>query len=309
MPYQFPTPYINPAILTSAPTGISWSSIPFRQASPGEQLAEQYNICQRSSNMVDTAANQVLRATITTEQFKGPGTTRWQLDGGGAGNSTVLLARGPILEVLGGSIATAILPVQWTPIPASQFMINSPPLGIYGTSVPGDAGEFGQSVTVGAQGLGRGRGGSFLQVQYKNGWPHCSLTQTANAGDTALHVDDVTGWAPPAGMSTGAAGVLYDSLQGQETAVVTAASTSQGPGTLTLSTGLSFAHEPGVICSALPSQLSWACIVFAISQALIRGATATTPQTISPSGVKTSDGADALAKCARQMVRDFRRVW
>ena len=256
--------------------------------------------------MTDTAANQVLRATITTEQFKGPGSTRWQV--GQSGNSTVLLARGPILSVQGGSVASASFPLQWSAIAANMFAINSPPLGIYGTSVPGDAGEFGQSITMGAQGLG-GRGGNFLQVQYVNGWPHCSLTAQANAAATTLAVDDCTGWAPPAGLSTGAVGVIYDPSGGQETAVVTAASATQGPGTLTLSTGLGFTHQPGVIFSALPGQLQWAAIVFGISQALIRGATATTPQTISPSGVKTSDGADALSKCARAMVRDFRRIW
>lgn len=255
---------------------------------------------------MDVAANQVLRATITTEQFVGPGTTRWKQDGW---ISILLLARGPILNVLGGQIAPRLPPLQFTTVPANQFYVNSPPLGIYGTSVPGDAGEFGQSVTMGGQLVTGGRGSAVLQVQYANGWPHCSLTQAASAGDTALHVDDCTGFAPPAGLMTGAAGILYDMTGGQETATVTAATVTQGPGVLTVTPALMDAHQAGVIFSAMPATLQWASILFGVAQALTRGATATTPQTLSPSGVKTGDGAMAIEKAACAMVRNFRRVW
>lgn len=310
-PFQFPTPYINPAILTSAATGISWSTIPTRNATPAQQLAEQYNICSRATNMVDTAANQILRATLTTEQLKGPGSTRFQI--GNLGNATIILSRAPILAVTGGQFAPAIPPLQWTTIPANMFVVNSPPLSMYGTSLPADAGEFGQSVTVGGGYVNTwaGRGGYFLQVSYINGWPHTSLTQDSAAGDTTLHVDDCTGWGPPAGSTQGAAGVVYDPGGSgyQETATVTAASAATGPGTLTVTPALTWPHTTGIIFSSLPDQLMWAAILFGVGQALTRGATATTPQSISPSGVSTGGDPYMVTKAAEEMVQPFRRIW
>jgi hypothetical protein len=260
--------------------------------------------------MVDTAANQVLRATITTEQLKGPGSTRFQMQGA---NASILLSRGPILAVLGGQAAPAVFPLQYTPIPANMFAVNSPPLGLYGTSVPSDAGEFGQSVTLGGGYVsgGNGRGGYFLQVQYANGWPHCSLTAASLAGATTLQVDDCTGWAPPAGSTIGAAGTVYDpgGTGFQESATVTAATVTSGPGTLTVTPALTWAHTQGIIFSALPSLAHWAAILFGVSQALTRGATATTPQTISPAGVSTGGGAMGLYKAACEMCHAFKRIY
>ena len=292
-------------------TGISWQTIPNRQATPAEQLAEQYNICARATGFVDTAAGQILRATITTEQLKGPGTTRFQIDS--IGNATLILARSPILSILGGQCAPAIPPLQWTTIPANMYVVDSPPLSAYATGLPADAGEFGQSVTLGGGYVStwNGRGGYFLQTQYVNGWPHCSLTTASIAGATSIQVDDCTGWGPPAGATQGASGTVYDPGGGgqQETATVLTASAAQGPGTLTLATALTWPHSTGILYSALPEQLQWASILFGVAQALTRGATATTPQTISPAGVSTGSGADALMKAAKLMVRDFKRIW
>ena len=309
-PFQFPTPYINPPLLLSAATGISWSTIPNRQATPEQQLAEQYNLCQRASGFVDTAADQVLRATITTEQLKGPGSPRFEIDG--IGNATVLLSRSPILQVLGGQVAPAMPPLQWTTIPANMWVINSPPLRLYGTSVPGDAGEWGQIVTLGGGYVSTwgGRGNCFLQVEYVNGWPHTSLTAIGNPGDTVLQVDDCTGWAPPAGLTQGAAGVVYDPSvnSAQETAVVTAASVASGPGTLTITPALTWEHQQGIVFSAMPSQVFWSAIIFSVGQALTRGATATTVQTIGPSAARTTDDPYTLMKYAEEMAHFLKRV-
>jgi hypothetical protein len=190
--------------------------------------------------------------------------------------------------------------------------VNSPPLGLYGTSVPGDAGEWGQLVTLGRGYVTSwtGRGSWFLQTTYANGWPHCSLTAAASAGDTVLQVDDCTGWAPPPGTWTGAAGVIYDPSPGsaQETATVTAASAQAGPGIVTVTPPLTWDHDAGIIFSAMPSQLHWAAILFSVGQALTRGATATSVQTIGPTGVKTSDDPHMMMAVAELMCHAFRRV-
>ena len=260
--------------------------------------------------MVDVAADQVLRATITTEQLKGPGDPRFEIDS--IGNATILLSRSPILQILGGQVAPAIPPLEWTPIPANMFIVNSPPLGLFGSSIPGDAGEWGQIVTLGGGYVSTwgGRGSCFAQITYANGWPHTSLTAIGNPGDTTLAVDDVTGWAPPAGLTQGAAGVIYDPSvsSAQETAVVTSASAASGPGTLTIAAPLTWEHQQGIIFSALPPQAQWSAILFAVGQALTRGATATTVQTIGPSAARTTDDPYTLMKYAEEMVHFLRRI-
>jgi hypothetical protein len=261
--------------------------------------------------MTDTAGGQIFRATITTEQLKGPGTTRFQMDS--IGNAALILSRSPILSILGGQYAPAIPPLQWTTIPADMYVVDSPPLSVYATGLPADAGEWGQSVTLGGGYVNTwcGRGGWFLQTTYANGWPHCSLTEASEAGATEISVDDCTGWGPPAGASQGASGTVYDpaGTGQQETATVLTASAAQGPGTLTLASALTWPHSQGIIYSALPGQLQWAAILFGVAQALTRGATATTPQTIGPTGVSTGSGADALMASARKLVRDFKRIY
>ena len=55
------------------------------------------------------------------------------------------------------------------------------------------------------------------------------------------------------GAPIGAAGVIYDALGGgQESIAVTAASVTSGPGTLTLSSPLNYAHGAGIAVSAMP---------------------------------------------------------
>src|SRR5258707_15015855 len=66
------TAYITPDVLRRAPTGIDWTSIPSRRSSTLEQRAEQANMCLRATGMVNSATNQVLRATLDTEFFSGP---------------------------------------------------------------------------------------------------------------------------------------------------------------------------------------------------------------------------------------------
>ena len=46
------TPYITPAVLRSAPTGIDWTTIPSRNADARAQQAEQANICLRATGLV-----------------------------------------------------------------------------------------------------------------------------------------------------------------------------------------------------------------------------------------------------------------
>lgn len=303
------TPYVTPQLLTNAPTGITWKSIPSPRATPAEQFAEQLNICARATSMVDTECNQVVRATVDTETQQGPDlfvTINYQ-----TGVGRVVLQRWPVIQVLGGQwTPTATFPPDWQPIAGSQFVIERPIIGLYGTNVPSDAGEGGQAVLVapGYLNWGYGRNGCTIQITYVNGWPHASLTADAVADSMILQIDDCTGWAPVSAGGQGACGVLKDSAN-QEAVTVTAASAQSGPGYVTLAAPLAFDHGAGVTLTTIPEQLQQATILFAAAQALTRGATATTIQTISGTGQATASGSEQLMTDAKALCEPYKRMW
>jgi hypothetical protein len=292
--------------LVQASTGISWSTIPERGASPAAQYAAQLDFCVRATAMVDALCNQPLRATVDTDEVVGPGT--WYCQNQPAGTTRIMLSRSPIIQVVGGQVsAAAAFPPSWTTVDANQFRIEKPVFGVYGTSAPSAAGEGGQAVIMapGWVTWGFGRETSLVQVQYINGWPHGSLTAAVDALATRVHVDDITGW-------DGASGTIYDSGS-QEVVFVDSvtpdtADAISGPGYLELSTALAYSHAAGTLVSTLPGSVQQAGILLATSQALTRGATATTVQTISGVGTGQAGGsAEALAKAAKELLIPFAR--
>jgi hypothetical protein len=303
------TPYVTPANLTNAPTGISWATIPFRNATSDEQYAEQLNVCQRATSMVDTACNTVLRATINTETLQGPD-YRLTINQS-TGVARAMMSRWPVVQVLGGAVsATNQFPPTYNALSATSFTPEVPPVGIYGTSSPSDAGEGGSGVLIqpGIVTWALGRNGYSLQIQYVNGWPHTSLTDFVDLGATAISVDDCTGWPPVTIGGQGATGILKDGAT-QEAITCTAASALSGPGVLTLSRPLSYGHQPGVVCTTLPEQIQYAAILFCVAQALARGATATTVQATPGTGQSSGGGLSDVEKRATELCHPYRRVF
>ena len=301
------TPYITPEILLAAPTGISWSTIPERGATPQQQEAELLNICARATAQVDRYCNLPLRATIDVEEVTGPGDFRCQLQPSGV--ARLLMYRGPVVSIVGAQISSAAaFPRSWQTIPANQMEVEKPLIGVYGTTAPSAAAGGGQAILL-APGWVTwtfGRQSCRVQVTYLNGWPHASITGAATAGQTTLTVDDITGWA-------GAAGTLYDSGQQEFVSVVsvTPATTGaiSGPGTLTLSTGLTYAHADGTLISTLPPNVQLAAIYFAVAQALTRGATATAVQAISGGASGGGPGnSSEYIRMAEQELYAYRRI-
>jgi hypothetical protein len=302
------TPYVTPAILRAAPTGILWDSLatlerPDRQRNWGELL----NICSRATAQVNGYCNQPLRATVDTETLYGPGGDfRFQMKQNGV--ARLLLSRSPVTSVIGGQVSPAYaFPEQWTSIPAYAFKPEVPLIGVYGTTSPGASGDGGQAVLLGPGYVGWWGGASEVQVTYVNGWPHGSVQAATEAGATELTIDDATGWGPPSGFTSGATGTLYDPGQ-QEAFTVTASTAVSGPATLTLAAPLSYPHQAGVVASTLPGTVMQAAILFATALALVGGATAVTQQAIP--GVPESGGkaAENYAAEAELMIHPYKRV-
>lgn len=297
-------PYITPAILQSAQTGIAWDTIPFLNATAAQQTAEQLNICMRATAMVDKFCNTPLRATIDTETVYGPQDYRFTIRPDGV--SRVILSRPPVVDVISGRYSPAAsFPEQWTALDSTKFKVEQPLMGVYGTTAPSASADGGQAILV-APGLVYGpRRSVELQVTYLNGWPHTQLTAASVVNDTTLQVDDVTGWL-------GATGIVKD-LNGQEAITVTAVSPSgagaSGPGTLTLSAPLAYAHAQGILVTTLPGQVEQAAILFATWQALTPGGTSVTAQDMpgSAHGGGTG-GIDSYKADAEKLLAELRRV-
>jgi hypothetical protein len=216
----------------------------------------------------------------------------------GSGNGRVILSRWPILSILSVQVAPSnAFPRQWTTVPSGHYDVQVPPVSVYGTVAPSAAIDGGQAILIEPGWLNwcNGRNGWLVKVQYINGWPHTSLTAAASTGDTSLTVDDCTGWAITSEWGqTGAAGVIYDGNY-QETAQVTAASATSGPGSLTLSSALAWPHDAGSILTTMPPSVMEAVILFSAAQALARGATSTTVHAI-PGGSGGGGGSAAMSE-------------
>jgi hypothetical protein len=295
---------------------VDFSSIPAggirAGVTPQQQAAELANICARATAMVDAECAQPLRATIDPLELTGPGVrVRVPRDPCTAKPSTLIATRWPVLSVVSVQVSRNTFPQAWTPVPAGNYAPATPVTGLYGSVAPPSTGEGGQGIRLAAGYVdwAYGPDGYLIQASYVNGWPHCGLTAAATAGATSLTVDDCTGWAVTSalGSVTGATGTVYDA-GAQEVIHVASASAAQGPGTLTLSSPLAFAHAAGVMVTTMPQSVTWAAILFCASQALTRGATSTTVREIPGGRQEGGSGASDLAKKACAILAPFKRI-
>jgi hypothetical protein len=307
------TPYITASMLLdgSWPTGVSFKSLPpGRTVAGAANVAAVTNIAAQATADCDAYCNQPLRCTLTTEVFRGPGDFRTQILPG-SGQCRVILQRLPILAVTSVQVAPSAVPPalrQWTVLPAGYYEAEYPALGLYDSIAPSAGGQGGQAILITPPYVnwGLGRHGYVIQVSYYHGWPHTSLTATAEAGATSISVDDCTGWGITTLAGTGAAGVAYDSGS-QEAVRCTATSVTAGPGTLTLASPLAYEHGTGVMVSSFPQNIIWASALFSAAAALTRGATSTTIQD-APGRGAGGKGAEELANEAEIKLHPYRRT-
>lgn len=321
------TPYVTRGLLESAATGVSWNIVPRARATDAEISAAIASIAWRSTSILDTFCNQVLRSTVASEQLVGPGYPRCNVDRN-TGIGVLQAKWWPVTEVLAIQLSPArAFPPVWTPVPSGSYRIRHPLISVGDTAsatapdggwtidvAPGYIGcsPYGRTPAGGFTG-GGGRGSQLVQLCHLNGWPHTSLTATAAAAATVLSVDDVTGWA-------GASGFAYD---GSGTEPVTVASVSaaapvvlpngagtaqSGPGTVTLTSPLAFSHEQGTMISAMPAAGLQAAILAAAVQALTGGTDAITIQSVNGEHSSPQPTAESMTKQYQALLARFQRV-
>ncbi len=317
------TPYITPAMLIAAPTGAPWNVVPWPKATDPQKLAEQTNVCWRATSMVDTYVNQVLRATVDTEQLYGPRNSRVGVQRG-TGNGLLVMRRWPITQVLAIQVSpNQCWPRQWSTVPSDRYEIEHPLINTLSDTASATGPDGGMSIVIAPDqlgtgapngfGWGYGSGGLAFQVSYVNGWPHTSLTEPADEGATTITVDDVTGW-------TGASGFVYDGAETETMSGLSVSATNplvlpngvgtaqSGPGTATLSSPLASAHAAGVVVSALPANVLWAVALAATSQVLESGMTSISAQNLSGSMSTGGKGAADLVAQYKSLLDPFKRV-
>ena len=299
------TPYLTPQQLRDAPTGISWKTLPSFNSTVAQQEAAQTDICWRASADIDEYCNQVLRATINSEDIEGPD---FRVTIRPNGVARVVPSQWFLLGITSVQVAqAATFPASYTTLAADQYRISRRMSGATGVGVAAGQGVGPSEIMIAPGWLGwdSGRYGYLITIEYTSGWPHAGLTADAAAAATSIEVDDCTGWALN-GLSTVA--MIFDGSE-TEQVTVTAASASSGPGTLTLAAGLANAHVAGVLVTTLPASIQESAIYFAMAQALQQGATATAVP-VMPGGQQQQAGPTiaSLRKAAQANLNVYRRV-
>jgi hypothetical protein len=232
------------------------------------------------------------------------------------GNGILVMRRWPITSVLAILISPSrAFPRAWSPVPTGLWSIRHPLIYSGDTAAP-TAPDGGSEIDVAPGWISwrkGGRNGQQVQVSYVNGWPHTSLTAAAAKGATTLNVDDVTGWA-------GAGGFAYNGASTEQVAVQSVvansplvlpngAGTAQaGPGTVTLTSGLSFKHSNGTLISAFPATLIEAAIYAACVQALDAGIDALAVQSINGETVSSAQASKDIVTECELLLDPFRRI-
>ena len=220
---------------TNWPTGLDLQNL-IPNGSAQEQAAQLRVVLESASSYVDQIVYQPLRATQSTEYASARPDPYGRLE--------VRVKRFPVTSV---ALVPALLSAQWRQttrsgwlaVPAAnitlvgnllhQYLIDDRDYSVYG---------------------GWGLPPLTVQTTYVGGYPNPALTANAAAGATAIQVDDVTG------LQDGTALTIYDIAGGQEDVLVQSVSGS----TVTLASGLSYAHVVGVRASALPAAVTMATI-------------------------------------------------
>lgn len=267
--------YLTVAELVEGPMGVDWRSLPSQsQPTPaGVSIQQNYqkvlDIILKASGFVDVYCNQILSATLDTEE-KWTGTRSCGID-----NNGYLWVR----------------PDNFPVISMQSFQYGLPALG--GTSW--QVATLTDLVTIGdLKGRviyptfldQRGRGPYRVQYSYLNGYVTALMTAAVSAGVLSLPLSDLTGILPNQQL------MIYDGGNTEKITVASSHVPVLGPGSVNLAAATVSAHTPKFLPSSpenepydimvtnLPPELKLAVQMICKYIAELRGSTAL----IAPSG-------------------------
>jgi len=284
----FSIPYLTLEEFKDAPTSIDIDNLVFNSQDPDDQDAELANAIARASSWIDTFCNQVLAATVESEQqrsrYSGDGSIRFHP------------RYSPVVALLsmeyGYPPSLMSLPdcsVAW--IEDEEIIVPNATLGTWTSQGP---------LQFGALSSGN-RNEVFLKYTYVNGYANTTIV-TAVAGSTSLTVADGNGIL---------AGQMLKIYDGQYTENVTVANTYVfGSTTVPINAPLVYSHAPTVSISALPPAVKQACILVTTAFLKTRGDSSMTMQvTTSPgTALPNADRVGQEIALAMQLLQPYRRV-
>jgi hypothetical protein len=243
-----PSPYITPTDLLGnwtpsggpgvpsdvAPLGIAWNTM---------STGRLWEVCDVATARADNIVSYPLRASYKYEELTGPGhrVGRW------GGSWRFVTSRKPILEVAFGQVSAAMLPYNWTAIPAA----NMAPETTIPTSLDGlyDVGGGIAAILI-SPGYAPWNGGRMslrFGIGYVCGWPIAGLLPlatgevTGSSGSSSLTVHGAAaGWIGAVITGTGiAADTVVMNVEG------TTVTLSQATTAALSSTPVSIGYPPG----------------------------------------------------------------
>lgn len=254
---QFSRPYLTLQEFKNAPTALDYGNLVVG-GNQAAQDAELTNAITRASSYIDNYCNQIIGATIDTEQQR----IRTNTDG----TLRFHPKNFPVIALT--DLQYGFYPNQLTAVsdPSQAWMEEQEVIFPYANMA------YTQS-SQGPLGFGfstNGRAETFIKYTYINGYANSVLAANTSIGATSLTV------AEGAGIIAGGMLNLYDGASSER---VTVASTyTFGSTTVPLTSGLVYAHTAGVSVSNLPAAIKEATILMTTAYLKIRGDASMTMQ-------------------------------
>ena len=246
----FSRPYLTLSEFKNAPTALDYGNLVVG-GNQAAQDAELSNAITRASSYIDQYCNQILGATVDTEQqrirTKSDGTLRFHPK------------YFPIVALT--NLSYGFYPNQMTTVtdPSQAWMEEQEVIFPYAN----------MAYTQSSQGpLGFGfatsdRAETFIKYTYINGYANTLLASSASAGDTSITVSEGTGII---------AGEMLNVFDGASTErVIVGSGYTFGSTTVPLTSALTYAHAAGVSVSNLPAAVKEATILMTTAYLKIRG--------------------------------------
>jgi hypothetical protein len=286
---QFSTPYLTLDEFKNAPTSIDIDNLVFNSQDPDVQDSELANVIARASSWIDTFCNQVIAATVETEQQR----SRLSTDG-----SIRLHPRySPVVALMSFNYgyppslnSLGDCSVAW--IEDQEIIVPNATLGTWTSQGPLQ--------------FGLGGGGPsnevFMKYTYVAGYANTTIDVPAAAGATTIQVKDGTGIL---------AGQMLKIYNGQYSENVTVASNYVfDSDTVPLVRPLVYAQKAGTSISALPPAIKEAAVLVTTSFLKTRGDSAMTMGvTTTPSNnLPNADRVGQEIALAMQLLQPYRRV-
>ncbi|NBU93460.1 MAG: hypothetical protein EBS18_02710 [Actinobacteria bacterium] len=285
---QFSTPYLTIAEYKNAPTAIDYDNLVVG-GNANAQDAELTNAITRASSWVDQYCNQVIGATIDTEQqrkrISSDGTIRFNPKYAPiVGLTSFSYGSDPTTLITAADCSIAWLEENTIIFPYANLATSYSSQGPLQFGFPGTAGTE-----------------VFIRYTYVSGYFNSTIV-TATSSATSITVVDGTG------ITTGDMLKIYDGYNSEN---VTVASTyTFGSNTIPITSPLLYSHASGTAISDMPAAIKEATILATTAFLKIRGDNSLT-LAVTTRGSEAVQGGQKIGTdlaLAEQLLKPFRRI-